>query len=77
MPLVAGELMTDDFRRNELSKTMGEPVLEEADRSMDWLLGLRSMGRPMDGAKPRSGILVSSSGNKENQSLELFSMGSP
>jgi hypothetical protein len=77
MPFVAGELMTDDFRRNELSRTMGEPVLDEVDRSIDWLLGLRSMGKPMEDAKPRSGILVSSSGNKENQSLELFSMGSP
>lgn len=44
MPLVAGEFVTDDFLRNELSRTIGEPVLDEPDRSMDWLLIVRSKG---------------------------------
>lgn len=41
---VAGEFVTDDFLRNELSKTRGEPMLDEPDRSMDWLLIVRSKG---------------------------------
>jgi len=45
MPFVAGEFVTDDFLRNELSSTIGEPVLEEPDRSIDWLLIVRSKGR--------------------------------
>jgi hypothetical protein len=45
MPFVAGELEMDDFRLNELSKTSGEPLLEDPDRSIDWLLIVRSKGR--------------------------------
>lgn len=78
MPFVAGEFVTEDFRRNELSKTRGEPLLEEPERSMDWLLIVRSRGREMAaGAKVVSTVLVSSSGNRENQSLVLEIMGSP
>jgi len=47
MPLVAGELVADDFRRSELSNKRGEPTLEEPDRSFDWLLIVRSMGSEM------------------------------
>lgn len=70
MPLVAGELVTEDFLRNELSSTMGEPVLDEPDRSMDWLLMVRSKGREM-ACDPKlvSTGLFSSSGKRENQSL--------
>ena len=46
IPFVAGEFVTDDFLRNELeSKTIGDPMLQEPDRSMDWLLTVRSIGR--------------------------------
>lgn len=71
MPFVAGELVTDDFLRNELSSTMGEPVLDEPDRSMDWLLMVRSNGREMAAVDPKlvSTGLFSSSGKSENQSL--------
>jgi len=47
MPFVAGELEVDDFLLKELSKTRGEPLLEDPDRSMDWLLIVRSKGREM------------------------------
>lgn len=79
MPLEAGELMTDDFLRKELeSKTMGDPALEEPDRSIDWLLIVRSMGSCIAGAYlATSWNLFSSSGKRENQSFELFIMGSP
>jgi len=50
MPFVAGELVTDDWRREYLSRTRGEPVLEEPDRSIDWLLIVRSMGMETAGA---------------------------
>src|SRR5690242_3975581 len=51
MPFVAGELVTDDFLRNKLeSKTIGDPVLEEPERSIDWLLIVRSMGSCTAGA---------------------------
>lgn len=80
MPFVAGELVTDDFRRNELSKTRGEPVLDEPDGSIDWLLVVRSMTGTMLGAKIASTDasigLFSSSGKRENQSLELPVIGS-
>jgi hypothetical protein len=52
-------------------------VLEDSDRSMDWLLIVRSMGMEMAGANTLSGILVSCSGNKEYQSLESLIIGSP
>lgn len=71
MPLVAGELVAEDFRRKELSNTMGDPVLEEPERSMDWLLIVCSKGREMAaGAKAvASDDLFSSSGKREYQSL--------
>lgn len=47
MPLMEGELLTDDFLRYELFKTRGEPILEDPDRSMDWLLIVRSIGSEM------------------------------
>lgn len=78
MPLGAGEFVIDDFLLNELSKTSGEPLLDEADRSMDWLLIVRSRGRGMTaGAKAVSTALVSSSGNSEYQSVLLEIKGSP
>lgn len=78
MPLVAGELEIDDFLRNEPSKTSGEPLLEELDRSSDWLLMVRSKGSETGaGAKVLSAPLVSSSGKSENQSLVLLIKGSP
>lgn len=80
MPFVAGELVTDDFLRNELeSKTMGEPMLDEPERSIDWLLMVRSMGSGTAGAYLENSALslFSSSGKRENQSLELVSRGSP
>lgn len=45
MPFVAGEFVIDDFLLEELSKTIGEPLLDEPDRSIDWLLIVRSKGR--------------------------------
>jgi len=78
MPLVAGELEIDDFRLNEASKTSGEPLLEELDRSRDWLLMVRSKGKETGAdAKDPSAVLDSSSGNSENQSLVLEIIGSP
>jgi len=78
MPLVAGELETDDFLLKEASKTSGEPLLEELDRSRDWLLIVRSRGKEMGaGAKAPSAGLDSSSGNSEYQSLVLEIIGSP
>lgn len=79
LELEAGELMTEDFLRKELeSKTMGDPALEEPDCSIDWLLMVRSMGNCMAGAYlAASENLFSSSGKSENQSFELFSIGSP
>ncbi|OIC44764.1 hypothetical protein A7L03_18840 [Acinetobacter baumannii] len=50
MPFVAGELVTDDFLRECVSKTRGEPTLEDPDRSIDWLLTVRSMDMEMAGA---------------------------
>lgn len=75
---VAGEFVAEDFRRKELSKTMGDPVLDEPDLSIDWLLMVRSKGIEMTaGVKVvGSGALVSSSGKRENQSLAAI-MGSP
>ena len=78
MPFVAGEFVTDDFLLNEPSNTMGEPLLEEPERSIDWLLMVRSKGREMaEGAKAVSVVLVSSSGNSENQSFVLEMRCSP
>jgi len=77
MPLVAGELVTEDFLLNEASRTIGEPVLEEPERSMDWLLIVRSKGSEMaETGKFWSVVLLSSSGKRENQSL-LAMEGSP
>lgn len=52
-------------------------MLEEPDRSIDWLLMVRSMGIGTAGAYLGSWSLFSSSGKRENQSLVLVSMGSP
>lgn len=72
MPLALGELEMDNFFLNVPSRTTGEPVLEEPDRSMDWLLTVRSRGIET-GATGRaiSGTVASVSGNSEYQSWEL------
>lgn len=68
IPLVAGEFVADDFRRNDLSNKRGEPMLEEPERSIDWLLTVRSIGSDMAaGAYVGSGIVLSASGNNEGQ----------
>ena len=52
-------------------------MLEEPDRSIDWLLIVRSIGMDMTGAKTLPGTFVSCSGNRENQSLVSLIIGSP
>lgn len=77
IPFVVGEFVMPDFLRKELlSKTTGEPLLEEADRCMDWLLMVRSKGRGRAGTYVTSGIFTSSSGKRGNHAFVLSINGS-
>jgi len=66
--LVAGELLTDDFLRCELSRTRGELALETLDISAELVLMVRSRAGATGAAKA-DGVVksVSCSGNSENQ----------
>lgn len=69
-PLVEGELLADDFRRIELFKNRGEPILEDPDPSMDWLLTVRSIGTEMGaGICASPGTVLSTSGNNDGQDV--------
>lgn len=75
IPLVEGEFVVDDFRRDEVSNNRGDPTLEEVDCSLDWLLIVRSMGSEMAaGLAIGSGTVLSISGNREGQQESSFAM---
>ena len=66
--LVAGEPLTDDFLRCELSKTKGELALDTLDRSAELVLMVRSRAGATATAVAEGVVSsVSCSGNRENQ----------